>query len=82
MGHADFYRHGDWNAACDRCGFKFKFSELRRTWDNLYVCRKDWEPRQPQDFVRGVPDRQALPVSRPEGEDDFLTTNEVTQDSL
>ena len=29
---------GDWNAICDRCGFKFKASELKKTWDNLYVC--------------------------------------------
>jgi hypothetical protein len=82
MGHADTYTHGDHNGLCDRCGFKFKFSELRKTWDGLYVCHKDWEPRQPQDMVRGLPDKQTVPVSRPEGTDTFLSTNEVTVDSL
>jgi hypothetical protein len=36
------------------------------------VCKGDWEPRQPQDFVRGVADIQAPPFSRPESSDYFL----------
>jgi hypothetical protein len=36
------------------------------------VCREDWEPRQPQDFVRGVADQQAVPWSRPEPADRFI----------
>ena len=72
MGASDYYRHGDHNGICDRCGFKYKFSELRKTWDNLWVCHFDWEPRQPQDFVRGRVDRQVVPVSRPEASDGFI----------
>lgn len=56
---------GDWNAECDRCGFNFKASELRKEWTGLRVCRDCWEPRHPQDFVRGVPDRQAPDWARP-----------------
>lgn len=82
MGRADFYRHGDHNGICDACGFKFKFSELRKRWDGLYVCIKDYEARQPQDMVRGKPDRQAVAVSRPEASDGFLGTNEVSVDDL
>lgn len=55
---------GDWNALCDRCGFKFKASELYRTWDGYYVDRECWEPRHPQDFVRGIPDDSSVPWSR------------------
>jgi hypothetical protein len=36
------------------------------------VCSDDWEPRQPQDFVRGVADKQAPPWARPEASDEFL----------
>lgn len=82
MGQADTYRHGDHNAICDSCGFKFKFSQLRKRWDGLYVCSKDWEPRHPQEMVRGIPDRQAVPVSRPEKSNTFLSTNEVSVDDL
>lgn len=35
------------------------------------VCEDDWEPRQPQDFVRGVADYQAPPWTRPEQGDVF-----------
>ena len=72
MGQADHYRHGDSNAICDACGFKYKFSQLRKRWDGLYVCSKDFEIRQPQDFVRGRVDRQVVPVSRPEASDVFI----------
>lgn len=36
------------------------------------VCPKDWEPRHPQDFVKGVRDNQSVPVSRPEAPDAFV----------
>ena len=67
----DIYIKGDYNAICDRCGFKFKASEMKMTWDNLFVCGPDWEPRQPQDFVRGVRDNQLVSIPRPEGPDTF-----------
>jgi hypothetical protein len=65
MGRADYWKIGDWNALCDVCGFKRKASEMKLRWDGLYVCPEDWEPRQPQDFVRGVPDNQTPPWTRP-----------------
>lgn len=36
------------------------------------VCSGDWEPRQPQDFVHGVADKQAPPFTRPEQSDSFI----------
>ena len=35
-------------------------------------CPDDWEIRQPQDFVRGVPDTQIAPWLRPEPADSFI----------
>ena len=46
------YKKGDWNASCDRCGFDFKASELRREWQGLMVCKDCWEPRHPADTFR------------------------------
>lgn len=63
-GNADYLKRGDWNAACDRCGTKTKASNLRKEWDNLYVCSICFELRQPQDFVRATPDKQAPPWTR------------------
>ncbi len=82
MGRADYWKHGDHNAICDTCGFKFKASELKKTWDNMYVCSKDFEPRHPQDFVRGKKDDQSVPWSRPEGDNVFSNPGDVTKDDL
>ena len=80
MGHADYYRSGTYNGICDRCGSKFKFSDLKLEWDGLYVCTANgcWEPRQPQDYVKGVRDDMAVPVSRPDQPNVFLDTIYVT----
>ncbi|MGH7745394.1 MAG: hypothetical protein ACREQ5_11470, partial [Candidatus Dormibacteria bacterium] len=56
---------GQYNAICDVCGFMRKSGEIKLRWDGLMVCKEDWEPRQPQDFVRGVPEKQDLPWTRP-----------------
>ena len=68
MSYRPRYDRGDWKALCDQCGRQVKASELRQRWDGLKVDDRCWEPRQPQDFVRGVPDYQAPPFTRPEPE--------------
>ena len=73
MGRADYLDLGNWNAVCDRCGNKFKASMLRKDWQGLYVCPRDYEPRQPQDFVKGVADIQSPPWTRPPPEEVFAT---------
>jgi hypothetical protein len=69
----DYYVGGEWNACCDRCGFIYKSSELKKTWDGLMVCEKDWEPRHPQEFVKGTKDKQAVPWSKDEQPDTFTS---------
>lgn len=71
-GKADYLQLGDWNAVCYQCGRKFKASELRRHWQGYYVCDKHWEPRHPQDFVRGVQDIQTPPWAQPMPADTFV----------
>jgi hypothetical protein len=60
------YDSGSWNVICDQCGRQYKANELKLRWDGLMVCSGDWEPRQPQDFVHGVADKQAPPFARSE----------------
>lgn len=64
MGNKDYLKLGDWNSICDICGFKYKASEMKKRWDGLMVCEFDWEMRHPQDFIRAVPDDQAVPWVR------------------
>ncbi len=65
MPQHNFFAMGQWNACCDVCGRVFKSDKLKPRWDNAMTCAQCWEPRHPQDFVRGVPDNMAVPWSRP-----------------
>lgn len=57
---------GQWKVVCDRCGFEFRNVQLRKEWTGLRVCGDCWEPRHPQDRLRGKADRQSPPWVRPQ----------------
>lgn len=65
MGSADHLVLGDWNVQCYQCGRKAKASKMERNWQGYYVHPEHNEPRQPQDFVRGIPDNQTVPWAQP-----------------
>lgn len=54
------YVKGDHNVICDRTGFERKRSQCKYEWNGLLVLEDEWEERQPQDFVRGVPDNKPV----------------------
>jgi hypothetical protein len=65
---------GKWWMQCDRCGFKRKNDEMAKEWTGLMVCKDTcYETRHPQDFVRGVPDKQSVSPTRPESADVFIS---------
>jgi hypothetical protein len=72
VGRADYYKSGDYNGVCDFCGQVYKFSQLKKNWLGQWVCHKDFEVRHPQDFVRGVEDKQSVPERSPESPDVFV----------
>lgn len=91
MGKSDHLILGQWNALCDRCGFKFKSRQIRMEWTGLRVCAGPgtndcWEPRHPQEFLRGRKDDQAPPWSRPDdgGDEPFVNEGgtDITPDDL
>ena len=67
-----------YNVICDVCGWKYKNHQLRKRWDGLMVCEKDWEPRHPMDLIKIPKDDQSVPWARPEAADQFV---EVTDNS-
>lgn len=81
MGRADYLELGDWNAVCYECGRKRKASQLKKHWQGYFVCPEHWEPRQPQDFVRSVPDIQTPPWTQPMPTDVFRITSILTPES-
>jgi len=46
------YIAGSHWAVCDFCGFQFRASDLKETWDHFWVCDDDFEKRHEQDFLR------------------------------
>jgi len=68
---------------CMRCGFVYPRSRLRKEWTGLLVCESTcWDPKHPQMALRGVPDRQNLPWTRPEPEPVFVEPAEQSGDDL
>src|SRR5262245_22747708 len=60
------WRPGDFYRICERTGFKVLASQTKKEWTGRIVRRESFEKRQPQDFVKGVSDRQWVPDPRPE----------------
>lgn len=75
------YKPGDSLAICDSCGLRFYLSELRKDWRGFMVCKKDFEPRHPQENVRMKVDKITVKNARPE-RDVFLEPGDVTAEDL
>jgi hypothetical protein len=72
MGRKLHYKLGSFYRTSDRTGFPVRAENTRIQWNNLYVETKTWEPRQPQDLVKGVPDIQSVPDARPLGQNIYV----------
>ncbi len=43
---------GNWKFSCHVCGMWYPSGEIKKRWDGLYVCHKDWEVKHPQLFIK------------------------------
>ena len=66
------FRPGQYLFICDRCGTPYYSKDGRMEWNHLFVCKRCYEVRQPQDFVRGLVDDQRVEIARPRQADRFL----------
>src|SRR3990167_5759895 len=71
MGRADYLDLGNWNAQCGLCGRKRKASDMKVLppgvpGAGLHVCMEHNYERNPQDFVRGIPDKVTPPWTQPQ----------------
>ena len=39
---------GNWKVACHVCGFWYPSSDIKRRWDGVLTCPKDFETKHPQ----------------------------------
>ncbi len=65
MGRKLQYRPGSFYRTDDISGLVVRAEDSRKQWNGIYRAQKYWEPRQPQDLVRGVKDNQTVPDARP-----------------
>lgn len=73
---------GKWNAICDVCGVKFKNTELRKRWDGLMVCDRDFEHRHIADFFKITPEKNNVVDPRHEAEDQFTNVTYINTGDL
>ena len=65
-------------AICDRCGFRYKNTQLRKEWTGFRVCSECYEPKEPQlEPLPNVSDAQALRNPRPQS--DFTSGSGVVR---
>lgn len=67
-----YFKKGSYNAICDVCGHKFKFTELTKRWDGLVVCKDDFENDHPQKYIRVRESGLAVPEIRNRPADIFV----------
>ena len=52
---------------CDRCGFRYKYQQMRTEWDHTRVCPECYEPKHPQLDPEHPPvDAESLWQARPD----------------
>jgi len=71
MAREGFYKMGSFYRVCDLTGFTVRAEREKKMWTNTIRRTQSWEPRQPQDFVKGVRDDQTVPEPRPRQLDQF-----------
>jgi hypothetical protein len=72
------YVPGSFYRICDITGFKVRAERTRKMWSGTIRRIASWEARQPQDFVKGVKDDQAVPDPRPRQVDRFINQDAGT----
>jgi hypothetical protein len=65
-------RVGNWSIICDVCGFRFLNTEVKKRWDGLIVCEKDFETKHPQLTIRTPKENVVPPFVRPPPGDVFI----------
>lgn len=65
------YVKGGTKGICDRCGFEYPLSQLRREWTGLMVCRDDYDRKPAEQRPPPVkPEGVAVPNARPDNQTD------------
>ena len=73
---------GQWRVICDVCGFEFYSGEVRKRWDNMIVCEKDYETKHPALSFRVNSRDRPPPFVRSEPVDVFVEPPYISTEGL
>jgi hypothetical protein len=77
------YIPGDHWVECEVCGLEYRQSKMHQRWDGFIVCPKDFEFRNPQDFVRArKEDISARGLVNAPAEDSFVAPACATRSAV
>lgn len=62
---------GTWAVNCEVCGFRFPSDKIKKRWDGVLCCEKDWETRHPQTLIK-IRGETAVPAFVNKDPDVFL----------
>lgn len=63
---------GNWKVSCQRCGFWFPSSEIKKEWTGLLVCEACWEPKHPQLMIKIQAETSVPAFVSKDGTDTFV----------
>lgn len=66
-------KHPERQCICDLSGAKYPRSQMRKMWNGLLVHKSEWEPRQPQDYIPPVRNKNNVKDARPDSPPVFIT---------
>ena len=73
------YKDGDYLIESDLTGRICYASETRKMWNGLICHRDEYEERNPQDFIKAIPEREPFKEVRPRKTGTYV---EVSADDL
>ena len=62
---APHFKDGDYLMQSDLTGRIMYASESRKLWNGQFCHRDEYEERNPQDFIKGMPEREPYKDARP-----------------
>jgi NAD-dependent SIR2 family protein deacetylase len=71
--------HG-YKFSCQRCGFQYPSTEIKKEWTGLHVCSSCYETRHPQTLIK-IRGEEAFPSVVSKDADEFINVCTVVSSS-
>jgi hypothetical protein len=75
------YHHGNHLVICDRCGFRYQRSQVKKEWTGFLVCSPCFDPRHPQLDLKIRGDKVGVRDPRPDLSSAVTTATSTTYES-